>query len=163
MHIGIVPNLSRGSGGVYQYSLTMLRTLEKLKECEDEFTVFADVNDLLHSSLTMSNKQRWTIRPLKSHSMQQQLQEIMKKTLGTGPHKAIWRSLWRQFQLKKTNRLNPSTKLYAPAMLRFRSGMGAWFERCGIKLMLYPSPMTLSFKTGIPYVMAIHDLQHRLQ
>ena len=29
--------------------------------------------------------------------------------------------------------------------------------------MFYSFPNSLSFETGIPYVMAIHDLQHRLQ
>jgi len=29
--------------------------------------------------------------------------------------------------------------------------------------MVYPATYTLAFETGLPYVMAIHDLQHRLQ
>jgi glycosyltransferase involved in cell wall biosynthesis len=36
-------------------------------------------------------------------------------------------------------------------------------HRCGVELIIYPSPNPLSFETGFPYVMAIHDLQHRLQ
>jgi len=41
--------------------------------------------------------------------------------------------------------------------------MQRWLHRCGIDLMLYPTMSELSFETGLPYVMAIHDLQHRLQ
>jgi len=41
--------------------------------------------------------------------------------------------------------------------------MKCWLHCCGIDLMLYPTPSALSFETGLPYVMAIHDLQHRLQ
>jgi glycosyltransferase involved in cell wall biosynthesis len=41
--------------------------------------------------------------------------------------------------------------------------MKRWLHRCGIDLMLYPTCSPLSFETGLPYVMAIHDLQHRLQ
>ncbi|UCE60068.1 MAG: glycosyltransferase family 4 protein [Phycisphaerales bacterium] len=41
--------------------------------------------------------------------------------------------------------------------------MRQWYHECGIELMVYPNPHRLSFETGIPYVMAIHDLQHRLQ
>jgi len=41
--------------------------------------------------------------------------------------------------------------------------MKCWLHRCGIDLMLYPISSALSFETGLPYMMAIHDLQHRLQ
>jgi glycosyltransferase involved in cell wall biosynthesis len=33
----------------------------------------------------------------------------------------------------------------------------------GIDLVLHPAPIALAFELGVPYVMAIHDLQHRLQ
>jgi glycosyltransferase involved in cell wall biosynthesis len=39
----------------------------------------------------------------------------------------------------------------------------AWLSRHGIELMLYPAPTTYSFEAGVPYVMAVHDLQHRIQ
>ncbi len=32
----------------------------------------------------------------------------------------------------------------------------------GIKLMIYPAPVTLSFEMNVPYIIAVHDLQHRL-
>jgi len=41
--------------------------------------------------------------------------------------------------------------------------MTAWMRECGIDLMIYPAPHRLSFESEIPFVMAIHDLQHRLQ
>ncbi|HEV2764970.1 MAG TPA: glycosyltransferase family 1 protein [Pyrinomonadaceae bacterium] len=44
-----------------------------------------------------------------------------------------------------------------------RPELGRWLRRCGVQLMLYPAPTTLTFETGLPSVMAIHDLQHRLQ
>ena len=51
----------------------------------------------------------------------------------------------------------------APEIVRSRPDMKRWLYRCGIDLMLYPISSVLSFETGLPYVMAIHDLQHRLQ
>ena len=44
MRIGVVPALNPSGGGVYQYSMTMLRALGSWKEqaCEYEFTVFAE-------------------------------------------------------------------------------------------------------------------------
>jgi hypothetical protein len=43
VRVGIVPNLNPSAGGIYQYSLTMLRALQEWKEMggEDEFVVFA--------------------------------------------------------------------------------------------------------------------------
>lgn len=46
---------------------------------------------------------------------------------------------------------------------RHQADMQQWMTECGIELMVYPAPHRLSFETDIPFVMAIHDLQHRLQ
>jgi glycosyltransferase involved in cell wall biosynthesis len=43
------------------------------------------------------------------------------------------------------------------------SDVSRWLRGSGVELMLYPSPTAFAFEVGIPYVMAIHDLQHRLQ
>src|SRR5262249_14716869 len=42
MHIGIVPSIHRGAGGVYQYNLNVLRALCRwqLEGERDEFTLF---------------------------------------------------------------------------------------------------------------------------
>ncbi len=41
--------------------------------------------------------------------------------------------------------------------------MGEWLRERGVDWMIYPSPHRLSFEAGVPFVMAIHDLQHQLQ
>lgn len=38
-----------------------------------------------------------------------------------------------------------------------------FFKQHHIDMLLFPSPHPLSFECGIPYIMAIHDLQHRIQ
>jgi len=42
VRIGIVPNLNRSAGGIYQYALTLLNALyeSKDKACADKFIVF---------------------------------------------------------------------------------------------------------------------------
>lgn len=37
-----------------------------------------------------------------------------------------------------------------------------WFQTCGMDLMLYAFPTTLAWRSSIPSIAAIHDLQHRL-
>jgi len=51
----------------------------------------------------------------------------------------------------------------APDVVRYRPEANQWFNNCGVDLMIYPAPTPLSFEAGVPYIMAIHDLQHRLQ
>lgn len=41
--------------------------------------------------------------------------------------------------------------------------LNRWFTRRGIDLAIYPAPTELAFQAGIPYVAAVHDLQHRIQ
>src|SRR5262249_4685872 len=50
-----------------------------------------------------------------------------------------------------------------PDSVKLRPDMRCWFRESGVDLMIYPVPDPLSFEAGVPYVMAIHDLQHRLQ
>ena len=43
-----------------------------------------------------------------------------------------------------------------------RGDSAAWLRRHGIDLIVYPSPTNISYELGLPYVMAVHDLQHRI-
>jgi len=41
--------------------------------------------------------------------------------------------------------------------------IGEWWRQNDIGLMLYPAPTPLSFEAGVPFVVSVHDIQHRLQ
>jgi glycosyltransferase involved in cell wall biosynthesis len=161
MRIGIVPALNPAHGGVYQYSITTLRALSEWsdKTCRDEFIVFAD--QVAHSALRPLNGRGWTFKPLvpeQSTSIRKEMKKIvdvLRETVGDGPHREAWRWLRRQ--------LPRPIKHHNPDILRSRPEVRLWFEHCGVDLMFYPWPQSVSFESGIPYIMAIHDLQHRLQ
>jgi len=155
MRIGIIPALSGLVGGVYQYSLTMLRALHESegKKQEDEFVVFA--HETRHSVVVASNEHGWAVRPLEASAL---------KRLARGALRRVVREVdlleaWRWFRY----RVQGAASLPDPDEVRSRPDMTRWFRRFEVELMLYPAPSTLSFETGIPYVMAVHDLQHRLQ
>jgi glycosyltransferase involved in cell wall biosynthesis len=40
--------------------------------------------------------------------------------------------------------------------------LGDWFARFDLDLLLLQAPSTIGFESGVPYIMAVHDLQHRL-
>jgi glycosyltransferase involved in cell wall biosynthesis len=43
-----------------------------------------------------------------------------------------------------------------------RSAVYSWLRQNGIDFVVYPSPTPLSFEIGLPYAIAVHDLQHRV-
>ena len=156
MRIGIVPAVNPSWGGVYQYSLTMLHALDVWKSdgCEDEFVVFA--SGAPHPALVSTTGHGWTLKPLTPPSLQQGALDVLRRIVGEGPHREAWRWLRRALRWDET-------PLCDPESVRSRPDMTRWLHHCGIDLMLYPTFSEFSFEAGLPYVMAIHDLQHRLQ
>jgi glycosyltransferase involved in cell wall biosynthesis len=155
MRIGIIPDMIGSGGGVYQYSLTMLRALHDWKSdgCEDEFIVFAD--NAHHAALMRFNGRNWTVNPMQCPSLHKQALDILRCIIGEGPHREAWR--WLRGQL-------PGKGILPNAdVVQYRPEASRWLNNSGVDLMIYPNPTSLSFETGVPYIMAVHDLQHRLQ
>ena len=159
MRVGIVPVLNGSAGGVYQYSVTMLRTLHEWKNdgCEDEFIIFADT--VHHPALESLNGLNWIVKQMQPASLQRQALAGLRRIVGEGPHREAWR--WLRGRLRQGQPGKPI--LPHPDRVRTRPAMARLLSDCGVKLMLYPSPSRLSFEVGVRYVMAVHDLQHRLQ
>ena len=103
MRIGIVPVINPSGpsgGGVYQYSMTMLRALHEWTDsgCEDEFVVFS--LEAPKSVPEALNGRGWTFKPLvleQPRSRQQKILEVLRGFVGEGPHREAWRWLRRQF------------------------------------------------------------------
>jgi glycosyltransferase involved in cell wall biosynthesis len=47
--------------------------------------------------------------------------------------------------------------------VHYNTELEQWFRANKIDLMIYPISSSLSFETRLPYILTIHDLQHRLQ
>lgn len=140
----------------------MLRTLHEWTDriSEDEFVVFSLEPNAVGESL---NGRHWTFErlvPEQSRSLEQKMLETLRGFVGEGPHREAWR--WLRDQLRYVQRPSRRT-LPDPDVVRYRPDIKQWFQSCGVELMLYPAHSSLPFEAGIPYVMAIHDLQHRLQ
>jgi glycosyltransferase involved in cell wall biosynthesis len=158
MRIGILPALVPSSGGIYQYSLTILHVLNQWKSdgCEDHFVLFTD--EITHPAVaTGTNGDGWIIKPLQRPS---QVLNMLRRIIGEGPHREMWR--WLRLQMSQHPILRKPA-LPDPDVVRYEVEANRWFNNCGVDLMIYPAPTPLSFEAGVPYVMAIHDLQHRLQ
>ncbi len=149
MRIGIFPVLSRSGGGHYQYSLTLLQALSQSSKLnEDEFIIFAD--DTEQPDLLPSGKQ-WIIRPAKPFSLKRAAKGVLRRIVGDEGLFGIWEKYRTQLSAPD------------PDSIATQPRMREWLLSLGIDMILYPSANPLSFEAGIPYVIAIHDLQHLLQ
>ncbi|MDO8630285.1 MAG: glycosyltransferase family 1 protein [Phycisphaerales bacterium] len=134
MRIGIHPTLKRHDGGIYQYSITILNALCDLSTSRDCAWE--------HEFVVFVHEPGDPV-----------LRRLADSRWNIKPFRPPWA---RQPAIN----LDEWPDVDSP---REQPDMRAWLEECGIDLMLYPSPHRLSFESGIPFVMAIHDLQHLLQ
>ena len=80
--------------------------------------------------------------------MEQVARSLLKRTKLVEPLQTVRRRFWGR-------------ELQVP--LRPRPDVREHLCQLGVDLLLFPAPDTLSFEAGLPSIMAIHDLQHRLQ
>jgi glycosyltransferase involved in cell wall biosynthesis len=155
MIVGVVPFMKGRGGGIYQYSLAILKALREFEDIrsKNQFVIFTE--DIYDANLVSSKGKEWVVQPLIPSSLKQRWEHLLLKVYGAKRLLEISRRLRRGSQ---TIRVLPN-----PDLVYYRQDISRWFRHFGVELMLYPAPNSLSFETGIPYIMAIHDLQHRLQ
>ncbi len=156
MRIGIAHGLSYSSGGLYQYSLTMLEALRDLREqgrLEDEFVIFSQgKNDLDMSGLAGGGWE--TIEVIYPRSRREKAMSVFGRIIGDGRVRDVATNIYLRV-VARQRQFNPDKFVPRPAL-------ACQFLDRGVELMLYPQPTAVSFEAGVPYVMAVHDLQHRL-
>lgn len=161
MLIGLFPDLNHLSGGVYQYGLTMLHALHGLsREGEDEFLVFAN-QDRNHPAVKALNGSGWTVKPALPLSRPQRARASLARALRE-QQSLRGATSWLREQTRGALGFDKEQRP-DPDHVRFRPEADRWFRDCGVELMLYPSASPLCFETQLPFIVAIHDLQHRLQ
>ena len=156
MRIGILPCLDRSTGGIYQYSVTMLDALHSWKEtgCEHQFVVFASPS--LRSSLTPRNGRDWTVASLNlatPYSTRRFVTDAMRRAAA-----AAWRRLagGRRSKAGGAAAIDVNKVVAQPHITQ-------QFRRLHVDLAVYPFVQPMAFEADIPFVVAVHDLQHRLQ
>lgn len=132
----------------------MLEALQQHKKegCADEFSVFTSCD--APRNLASLDVTRWLPSLFRPPSLLSRATHSLRNMVGEGPHLEAWRWFRRTVRLDST--LTAKNKI---ELLRRSEQFRA--ER--IELLLYPFPVSLALESKIPYVMAIHDLQHRLQ
>lgn len=149
MRIGLVL-LLKGYGGVYQYTLNILQAFVHLKKkgLTHEFTIFTEDYD--QPEVTKLVKQGWVVQPLDPPSRKKYMKYVAAKLLS---------------KFMDINTLTKYLEARKAIMqkIKINTKMHKWFKKFNIQLLIYPTVHPLSFEVDIPYIMAIHDIQHRIQ
>lgn len=155
MRIGVVTALGRSSGGTYQYTVTMIRELQALA-APHEFLLFHPDGTNVPSELV--DDQRWRIVAMRpQRSTLGKIKHAASVALGDDVRERLQRARAR-------TREAPGRSTPGPLVLFGSNPLWAdWFARFDLDLVIYPVADPLSFEAGVPYVVAVHDLQHRLQ
>lgn len=122
----------------------------------------------------------------------QKVVDFFRRVVGEGPHRNAWRWVRRKVQglpdpepqqidpvalaladlplspaepaTDAGNPLDPLTQEGPdPDNPRFDLGWDAWFRHYGVEIVIHHGPGGMPFEVSLPYILAIHDLQHRLQ
>ncbi|MGH2747926.1 MAG: glycosyltransferase family 4 protein [Actinomycetota bacterium] len=141
---------------MYQYSVTMLDALRELAvDTSDEWIVLLD--DAAFGGSAVDQEGRWIVADLEPPTPQGRARKAVKAVIPEGTPRDIVRRVMRLVKRAK------ETGSGSLDTIHHRPDLRAWFDHLDVELVLYPTPNPLSFEVGVPYVMAVHDLQHRLQ
>lgn len=157
MKVGVFAALDRQGGGTYQYSLSVLNALDQLR---GDFETVIVHDRAMREGLEPWTSSGWQAIEFGPPTPRTIARRVMVQAVGESVTARTVASVRRALGTASHGRRSPrpDTGIGSDSMRR----AGAWLRERGIELMLYPAPLRHSFESGIPYVMAIHDLQHRL-
>jgi glycosyltransferase involved in cell wall biosynthesis len=153
MKIGMMPVTNSSTGGQYQYSLTLLQALKSVA-VNRSVTIFLDQPS--PSLVEELQAVHWTITSL--YPMERSFKQRVKSTVLSSAPSMLknYLLLWRLGQQKRFYVKHLDNVIH-------RTDIETVLKNHQIKFVIYPAPTPLSFEAGVPYIMAIHDLQHLLQ
>jgi glycosyltransferase involved in cell wall biosynthesis len=139
---------------VYQYSLSMIAAAEQVSQ--HEFSLLVD--DPEDPRVAPFAAKGWRILPAFQPSPPGRARSLARRALGNGVAAKAVRQL-------RSSARPPSAPEALPDIrtIQRRDDQARWWRDHAIDLVVYAAPSPLSFEVGIPYITAIHDVQHRLQ
>ena len=143
MRIGIFLGGESPRGGGFQYALTLIASLNMMKKSNDEYVIFKASAKL---KLPEDIPRSFEIVNLPTDSV---IDRILKRSAETLRY--------------LVNKYLPSkVKIVRKYKLKYNKKLHDFFIKSKVELMIYPTTNTVSFEARVPYIIAIHDIQHRL-
>jgi glycosyltransferase involved in cell wall biosynthesis len=153
MHIAVIPHTAPSNGGAYQYSLAVLEALATLPSGrgQDQFTLL--VRSGREIEYLNNYGSQWSLARFPFFT-RERLVDMIETSVGGGwLRDAATRAAYRLAPAAVTN---PDRIWSSKTVYRF-------LRQRGVDWALYTTPNAQSFEIGLPYVMPVYDLQHRLQ
>jgi glycosyltransferase involved in cell wall biosynthesis len=154
MRLGFVPALNPHAGGVFQYSHAIEAALGRIAAADPTLSLVS-----LRSAGTVARdggeSQAWSTAALLPPA--RGIRATLGRLIGEGPHRDALRKL--RARVSDTAGAEGDAD-FTP---RWRDDVGSWWRSVGIDLTVFPQPHPLAFESGVPFIVAVHDLQHRLQ
>ena len=154
MRIAVLPSPNRIDGGIFQYGLSFLDAVEAEHAAERigrPLLIHPKQTDLPVDDLRSSG---WECVEFPFPSRSRAVLEPLARLVGDGNLRRAWRHLRRP--------PSPSAPP-EPGAIAWRPELRDRLSALGVELLVLGYPNALGFETGLPYVMPIHDMQHRLQ
>jgi glycosyltransferase involved in cell wall biosynthesis len=152
MKIGVLAWLNKENGGTYQYSLTAIRALMTGGGKDDSFVLFTDAHD--DPEVRLVRGHGWEVRPIEPP------RPSRVRSIAARSARRVARVGGRV--LDHSGESGPGAH-EADYAIMSRPRLDRWFRSAHVELMVYPVTDPASFETELPYVIAVHDVQHRLQ
>lgn len=156
IRVGVQPSGRGAHGGIFQYGLSLL----------DGLTAYAATGGLSRRVVLVDRESELPLDALAAkgwevvqeptfRSRRNRLLDPARRLVGEGRLRKAWRR----------RRGHADILLHVPDVdvVEPRPELEAWFRRLGVDLMIYSVPTPVPFQAGVPYILAVHDLQHRLQ
>jgi len=157
MKIGIVTTLNPAGGGKYQYALTLLEGLAAVarQDGREDYVLFMRPQD--KPFLTSLNAAHWSHVSLPAPPVRNQTTHQPRTWSSGGWLREAWR------EIRSRVGYHRKTSHSDPERIRLRPEWNYWFRRHGVDWVFYTNAKMLAFEAGLPYVMPVPDIQHRLQ
>jgi glycosyltransferase involved in cell wall biosynthesis len=153
VHIGVVPDGVASNGGVFQYSLAILDALSAFPKANGDSLFTMLLRPGASGEFRESFGNYWPMTELPDFG-RDRLLHFVRAYVGNG--------LLRDALVQVAQRFAPG-HFFDPERIRPNTGLRDFLTRQELSWVLHTAPNVSSFESGIPFVMPIHDLQHRLQ
>lgn len=157
IHVGVVPYLGREAGGIYHYSLTALEALHGYGNDPRRARVTILTEAAERDEVAPYLDPSWAWSPVAPTTRRQRLRRAVGRLVGEGPHRDAWRALRRAMTGHGRTPTHPRGR-------GSRVDLTRWYRDAGLQMMYYPTsypPLAAAFEVDVPYVLTIHDLEHR--
>jgi glycosyltransferase involved in cell wall biosynthesis len=159
MRTGFVPVTDGQGGGIYQYSQTMLHTMLEWGKRSDRYDLILFTPERAAPG-ARHGRHRLPLHEMVPRQPESKAIRFLKGLPGARLANGV---VGRARRIMETVQRGDPSGGFDPGAVQYRPEVRRHLRQSGVSMMVYPMPHQLSFEAGIPYMMSVHDLQHRLQ